>query len=288
MSTTFHNADPPEFEVPVQGCHRQLRWPGMIVAAASPSPGPSSPPRSWFELSPMFGGMALVGAGHVETEATSDIDAGAVRETLWATATAGDRLVDVISTAKVADRSDLGVVYAIVDPVTRRVELVVRGIGVSALVIQHPRGESAPIEIQGSTATTALASTAPEGSTLMLLAHPDWRHPVAETVQQILDVELPAGDEQAASLRLCSLVCSRTRWNDAAAVVIHFGRPEGMGTQSIATKGPPPVSRLLLAGDHDQAPGQGAAHPAAPLRCRRARARVPGYRESLAVPSCFP
>ena len=268
MSTIFHHVEQPEFEVPVPGCDRQLRWPGMVAASAAPLSQPTSPTLSWCELSPLHAGMALVGAGRFDRGAAPEMDAAAAREVIWATAIAGGRLTDVVSTVWTADRSELAVVYAIVDPLTRRFELAIRGTEVSALIIQHTRVSSAPIEVRSAGTATALTFTAPEDSTLLLIAHPGWYNPVAPTVQQVLDIEVADSDEQAASLRLCGLLRNRARWSDAAVAVVHFARPDGMPNPTMAVTRFLPGGPTLAADHQNQASERGAKHPATRVRCR--------------------
>lgn len=274
MSMTSPYVEQPEIEVPVQGCDRQLRWPTMVAASAAPSSGPDGPIRSWCELSPLHAGTALVGAGLLDPDAAPAIDAAAVREVVWATALAGGRLTDVLSTALPANRPDLAAVYAIADPMTRRLELAVHGSCVSALLIQDTRESSAPLEVRGAGTTTALTATAPEGSTLVLIAHPGWHNPTSLTVQQVLDVEIADGNEQLAALRLCGLLRNRARWSDAAVVVIHFARSEGLLIPRGVTGGPLADGRTIVT-DHRN---QGSGPPI----------RIPGGTSPLPTPPWAP
>ena len=92
MTAIFrHGTGEPEFESPAKGRDVQVRCLGLVAAAAGPAPNSESL-TSWYELSPIAGGRLLAGVGCFGPLPGCSAARRELRETMWATALAGDAL----------------------------------------------------------------------------------------------------------------------------------------------------------------------------------------------------
>ena len=221
MTTIFrHGTGEPEYESPAKGCELQIRCPALVAVAAGPTPNSASL-TSWYELSPIAGGRLLAGVGCLGPVVGCS-DGGELRETMWATALAGDPLSKLAeSVAHAADT-----MYAIIDPATNRVQIGTTGAGVSALVVDGDR--PIPVPLVDHRAARSATLSLSEGATLILSAHGrSWSKQFLSSVEQILEVELKHLEEEPTALELCGRLCRAPLWPNGAGVVMHFERTEG-------------------------------------------------------------
>ena len=223
MTTTFqHGTGEPEYESPAEGCDVQVRCPGLVAVAAGPAPNSESS-TSWYELSPVAGGLLLAGVGCLDPLPGCS-EARELRETMWATAFAGDSLSKMAeSVAHAADT-----MYASIDPATKQVQIGTTGAGVTAIVVDGDRLMPVPVvQSEGRAAVSATFSLS-EGATLIFAAHGlSWSKQFLSSVEQILEVELKHLEEEPTAFELCGRLCQAPLWPDGAVVVVHFERTEG-------------------------------------------------------------
>lgn len=239
MTTIFrHGTGEPEYEFPAEGCDVQVRCPGLVAAAAGPAPNSESL-TSWYELSTVAGGLLLAGVGCLGPLPGCS-EARELRETMWATALAGDSLSKMAeSVAHAADT-----MYASIDPANKHVQIGTTGAGVSAIVVDGDRLMPVPVvQSEGRAAVSATFSLG-EGATLILAAHGlSWSRRFLSSVEQILEVELKHLEEEPTALELCGRLCRAPLWPDGSAVVVHFERTEGSPARL------PAISPQPLAGE---------------------------------------
>ena len=250
MTTIFrHGTGEPEYESPAEGCGVQIRCPALVAAAAGPETNSASS-TSWYELSPVAGGRLLAGVGCLGQDAGCS-EAGRLRETMWATALAGDPLLQMAeSVAHAADT-----MYAIIDPATKRVEIGTTGAGVSAIVVDGDRLMPVPLVQQNQGAALSATFSLTEGATLILAAHGLWwSKQFLSSIEQILKVELGHLDEEPAALEICGRLCRAPLWTNGAAVVVHFERTEGSPVRQRAIAPQPLVGRSAIECDAKRAP----------------------------------
>ena len=246
MTTIFrHGTGEPEFESPAQGCDVQVRCPGLVAVAAGPAPNSESL-TSWHELSPVAGGRLLAGVGCLGPRPGCSEARRELRETMWATALAGDALSEMAeSVAHAADT-----LYAIIDPETKRVQIGTTGAGVSALVVEGDRLRPVPLVQQDDRAARSATFSLSEGATLILAAHGlGWSKQFLSSVEQMLEVELGHLEEEPSALELCGRLCRAPLWPNGAAVVVHFERTEGSPVRQRAPAPQPLAGQSAIEGD---------------------------------------
>ncbi len=251
MTTIFrHGTGEPEFESPAKGCDVQVRCLGLVAAAAGPAPNSESL-TSWYELSPIAGGRLLAGVGCFGPLPGCSAARRELRETMWATALAGDALSEMAeSVAHTADT-----MYAIIDPETKRVQIGTTGAGVSALVVDGDRLKPVPLVQQDHRAALSATFTLTEGATLILAAHGLWwGQQFLSSVDQILEVELGHLEEEPTALELCGRLCRAPLWPNGAAVVVHFERTEGSPVRLRAIAPHPLAGQTAIQCDAERAP----------------------------------
>jgi hypothetical protein len=250
MTTTFrHGTGEPEYESPAKGCEVQMRCPALVAAAAGPAPNSESL-TSWYELSPVAGGLFLAGVGCLGPDAGCP-EAGGLRETMWAAAFAGDPLPQLAgSVAHAADT-----MYASIDPATKRVQIGTTGAGVSALVADGDRLMPVPLVHQDHRSALSATFSLTEGATLILVAHGLWwSKQFLSSVEQILDVELKHLEEEPAALEICGRLCRAPLWPNGAAVVVHSQRTDGSPVRQRAIAPQPLAGQAAIECDAERAP----------------------------------
>lgn len=211
----------PEFEDAPEGCDMQIRCPGMIGIAARPDRFSRTFSRTWFELSPIDGGRVLVGAARWGPTASLFASAHGLRETCWSMALAGVSPEMILECSVVGvGKYDVGVIYGIVDPFSRRADLAALGEGATAVVVERGRTRSLPLQLDGD--VQSFSAVLEHGTALALVAHDAMRR---ELVLPAVDKVVASSDGLAgeeAARRLCSQLISGPLWRDGVATVLFF------------------------------------------------------------------